>query len=52
MAEKYPKLGTGPNPYIDPAGYKAELDIVEGVFDLNSLNSRSSRSRGSRSVRL
>jgi metallo-beta-lactamase class B len=32
MAEKYPKLGKGPNPYIDPAGYKAELDIVEGVF--------------------
>jgi metallo-beta-lactamase class B len=32
MAEKYPKLGQGPNPYIDPAGYKAELDIVEGVF--------------------
>jgi metallo-beta-lactamase class B len=32
MAEKYAKLGKGPNPYIDPAGYKAELDIVEGVF--------------------
>jgi metallo-beta-lactamase class B len=32
LAEKYPKLGKGPNPYIDPDGYKAELDIVEGVF--------------------
>jgi metallo-beta-lactamase class B len=32
MAEKYARLGKGPNPYIDPAGYKAELDIVEGVF--------------------
>jgi metallo-beta-lactamase class B len=32
MAEKYAKLGKGPNPYVDPAGYKAELDIVEGVF--------------------
>lgn len=32
MAEKHKKLGTNPNPFIDPAGYKAELDIVEGVF--------------------
>jgi len=32
MAEKYAKAGKGPNPYIDPAGYTAELDIVEGVF--------------------
>ncbi len=32
MAEKFPKIGKGPNPYIDPAGYTAELDIVEGVF--------------------
>ena len=32
MAEKYPKVGKGANPYIDPAGYTAELDIVEGVF--------------------
>src|SRR5258706_9598963 len=28
LAEKYPKLGKGPNPFIDPAGYKTELDIV------------------------
>ena len=32
MAEKYAKVGKGPNPYIDPAGCKAELDLVEGVF--------------------
>jgi metallo-beta-lactamase class B len=32
MAEKYSRIGKGPNPYIDPAGYKAELDLVEGVF--------------------
>jgi metallo-beta-lactamase class B len=32
MAEKHKKLGANPNPFIDPAGYKAELDIVEGVF--------------------
>jgi hypothetical protein len=25
-------IGKGPNPFIDPAGYKAELDIVEEVF--------------------
>lgn len=30
---KYPKLGKGPNPFVDPAGYKAELDIVEDVFN-------------------
>ena len=24
--------GTNPNPFIDPAGYKAELDTVETVF--------------------
>jgi hypothetical protein len=32
MADKYAKVGKGPNPYIDPAGYTTELDIVEGVF--------------------
>jgi metallo-beta-lactamase class B len=32
MAEKYARIGKGPNPFIDPAGYKAELDIVEGVY--------------------
>jgi metallo-beta-lactamase class B len=32
LAEKFPRIGKGPNPFIDPAGYKAELDVVEGVF--------------------
>lgn len=33
MAEKYAKVGKGgPNPYIDPAGYKAELDLDEAMF--------------------
>ena len=32
MAEKYAKLGKGPNPFIDPQGYKTEIDLVEGVF--------------------
>jgi metallo-beta-lactamase class B len=34
MAAKYAQLekGTGPNPYIDPQGYIAEMDIDEGVF--------------------
>jgi metallo-beta-lactamase class B len=32
MAEKYAKLGKGPNPYIDPAGYKAELDLDEAMY--------------------
>jgi metallo-beta-lactamase class B len=32
MAEKFAKIGKGPNPFIDPAGYKAELDVVEGLF--------------------
>jgi metallo-beta-lactamase class B len=33
MKEKYAKLKAGgANPYIDPAGYKAELDIDEAMF--------------------
>ena len=28
--EVHRRLGTNPNPFIDPAGYKAELDTVEG----------------------
>lgn len=32
LTEKYPRIGKGPNPFIDPAGYKEELDIVEEVF--------------------
>ncbi|HEV8412271.1 MAG TPA: subclass B3 metallo-beta-lactamase [Bryobacteraceae bacterium] len=33
LAEKYPKLGKGPNPFIDPQGYKTELDIQETAFN-------------------
>jgi metallo-beta-lactamase class B len=33
MAAKYAKLGqSGANPFIDPAGYKAELDLTEAMF--------------------
>ncbi len=34
MARKYAKLtaGPGPNPYIDPQGYTAEIDLVEATF--------------------
>jgi metallo-beta-lactamase class B len=33
MAEKFSKIGKGgPNPYIDPAGYRAELDLDEAMF--------------------
>jgi metallo-beta-lactamase class B len=32
LAEKYAKLGKGPNPYIDPKGYLAELDIQQSAF--------------------
>lgn len=33
LADKYPRLAAGgPNPFIDPAGYKAELDLVEAMF--------------------
>jgi metallo-beta-lactamase class B len=32
MAEKFARIGKGPNPFIDPAGYAAELDAVEGLF--------------------
>ena len=33
LNEKYPKLANGgANPYIDPAGYKTELDIDEAMF--------------------
>jgi len=32
LAEKYPKIGKGPNPFIDPEGYKHELDINEHAF--------------------
>ena len=32
LAEKYARLGKGPNPFVDPEGYRKELDIEEGVF--------------------
>ena len=32
MAEKYAKIGKGPNPFVDPEGYRTELDINENVF--------------------
>lgn len=32
MVEKFAKLGQTPNPFIDPQGYKAEVDINEQVF--------------------
>ncbi len=33
MMEKFEKLGKGgPNPFIDPAGYKLEVDIDEAMF--------------------
>lgn len=32
LAEKYPRLGKGPNPFIDPAGCRAEIDLREKVF--------------------
>ena len=32
MAEKYAKLGKGPNPFVDPEGYRKEIDVNENVF--------------------
>jgi metallo-beta-lactamase class B len=32
LAEKYPRIGKGPNPYVDPDGCTRELDIQEGAF--------------------
>src|SRR5262249_52483602 len=33
LAEKYPKIAAGgPNPFIDPAGYKLAVDIAEAMF--------------------
>jgi metallo-beta-lactamase class B len=32
MAEKFEKIGKGPNPFVDPEGYNDELDVVEGLF--------------------
>ena len=32
MQAKYARLGKGPNPFIDPEGYKHELDVNEHAF--------------------
>ena len=32
LDKKYPLIGKGPNPFIDPAGYKLEVDIAEAMF--------------------
>jgi metallo-beta-lactamase class B len=34
MMEKYAKPGSRPNPFIDPEGYKKEIDINEQAFTL------------------
>jgi metallo-beta-lactamase class B len=34
MAEKYARIGKGPNPFVDPEGYKREIDINETAFNL------------------
>ena len=34
MAEKYSRLGKGPNPFIDREGYLEELDARERVFNI------------------
>ena len=34
LASKYPKLAAGgPNPFVDPAGYKSEIDLMEAMFN-------------------
>jgi metallo-beta-lactamase class B len=32
MQAKYAKIGKGPNPFIDPQGYKHEIDVNEHAF--------------------
>lgn len=32
MVEKYNRIGQVVNPFVDPDGYTAELDLVEGLF--------------------
>ena len=32
LAEKYPRIGKGPNPFVDPDGYKKEVDTEEKAF--------------------
>ena len=33
MAEKHARLGKGPNPFIDPQGYRTEVNLMEQVFN-------------------
>jgi len=33
MAEKYARLGKSPNPFIDPQGYRTEVNLMEQVFN-------------------
>lgn len=33
LAEKYPRIGKGANPFIDPAGCQAEIDLDEAMFN-------------------
>ena len=32
LAAKFPMIGKGPNPFIDPAGCKQEIDLAEAMF--------------------
>ena len=32
LDQKFPRIGKGPNPFIDPAGYVAEIDMAEAMF--------------------
>ena len=32
LAAKFPKIGKGPNPFIDPTGCKQEIDLAEAMF--------------------
>jgi metallo-beta-lactamase class B len=45
MAEKYGRLKSGRNPFIDPDGYKAELDIQEGAFTRRVAEQRAAEAR-------
>ena len=46
LAEKFPKIGKGPNPFIDAAGYKTELDLQEEVFTRTLAEQRAAAAKG------
>ena len=52
MHEKYEKLAkvgaNGPNPFIDPAGYKVHLDLQEKILPRNSQSSKKPPKQGRR----